>query len=365
MPLSASLLRRSASPRSRRSRRPTAPQRRSGKAVQATCDATAAKPASEVGQRIARAAINEFTRFGGHKVDSTGRLFHFGLTEAEHEEDDGGDRAASVGRLGWWQVMKYWRALFGNDTADSLEVIGYRDASTIDQGNSEPSTSLRTRRCRLLRAAEAVSDPAIREVLREAALRAAIIDTPWSAAFISYVVRQAGAGPNAFKFANAHRIYIYDAFAASTAELTNEGGDQIYRACPLATTKPRAGDMVCQQREPSLADASEELGARAHPLGAAAAAPPALRPAHPLRRGRVDRCEGAQGVRHRRQRESGRHRQEAEPAARPEVFGRAKGPLRRPGPLDAAPGLGPSRPRPAPEKCSLNDKKWFVLLQVR
>ena len=52
--------------------------------------------------------------------------------------------------------------------------------------------------------------------------------------------------------------------------------------------------------------------------------------------------------------------------ARPEVLGRAKGPLRRPGPLDPAAALGPAAARRRPrEKCSLNDKKWFVLLQVR
>ena len=70
-------------------------------------------------------------------------------------------------------------------------------------------------------------------------MRAAIIDTSWSAAFISYVIRQAGVAANAFKFANAHRAYIYDAFAASAAELTNEAGDRLYRACPLTTTRPR------------------------------------------------------------------------------------------------------------------------------
>src|SRR5436305_11879450 len=134
------------------------------KSVQATCDATAAKPAGEIGQRIARAAIDEFTQFGGHQVDANGRLFHFGLTEAEHEEDDGGDRAASVGRLGWWQVMKYWRALFGNDTADSLEVQGYRDASTVTK-ETQTAAILRSSAGRLLRAAEAESDPETREVL--------------------------------------------------------------------------------------------------------------------------------------------------------------------------------------------------------
>ena len=131
VPLSASLLRRSALPRSRRSRRPTAPRRRSGKPCRPPATPPPRSPPSELGQRIARTAIDEFNRFGGHQIDANGRLFHFGLTEAEHEEDDGGDRQASLGHLGWWQVMKYWRALFGNDTADKLEVRGYRDASTV------------------------------------------------------------------------------------------------------------------------------------------------------------------------------------------------------------------------------------------
>ncbi|MEA2979371.1 MAG: hypothetical protein QOF09_1194, partial [Alphaproteobacteria bacterium] len=227
------------------------------KTVQATCDAAAAKPPSELGQRIARTAIDEFSRFGGHQIDSNGRLFHFGLTEAEHEEDDGGNPQASLGHLGWWQVMKYWRALYNNDPADKLEVRGYQDATTsTDEAYSAPL--LRTSAARLLQAAESEADPAIREVLREAAFRAAVIDTSWSAAFISYVIRQSGVGENAFKFANAHRVYIYDAFTASAAELTHEAGDRLYRACPVSTTKPRAGDLVCQQREAALADASDE-----------------------------------------------------------------------------------------------------------
>src|SRR5262245_17470069 len=153
------------------------------KTVQATCDATAAKPPSELGKRIAEVALEEFNRFGGHQVDSNGRLFRFGLTEAEHKEDDGGDPRASLGHLGWWQVMKYWRALFGdNSTTDKLEVRGYADASTQTQ-ESQVAPILRTSAAELLRLAEQVTDPEAREILREAALRAAVIDTSWSAAF--------------------------------------------------------------------------------------------------------------------------------------------------------------------------------------
>ena len=284
------------------------------KTVQATCDATAAKPPGELGKRIAQTAIDEFTRFGGHRIDANGRLFHFGLTEAEHEEDDGGSGQASVGHLGWWQVMKYWRSLYDNDPTDKLEVRGYRDASTVTQ-EAQIAALLRTSAARLLRLADSVSDPAEREILREAALRAAIIDTSWSAAFVSYVIRQSGAPPNAFQFANAHRVYIYDAFAASAAEPAKQAGDRLYRACPLATTKPRAGDLLCQQREPALADASDEAVRERIRTELAARRRGALDPAHPLRGGRVYRCAGAQDVHHRRQRQSVGHRAEAEPAS--------------------------------------------------
>src|SRR5205085_9503104 len=132
----------------------------------------------------------------------------------------------------------------------------YRDASGSTE-ETQQAAVLRTSAADLLRLAESVADPDLREILREAALRAAIVDTSWSAAFISYVIRQSGVAPNGFKFANAHRVYIYDAFAASAAELKADASDGIYRACPLTTTIPRVGDLICEQREAALANASE------------------------------------------------------------------------------------------------------------
>jgi hypothetical protein len=335
------------------------------KTVQATCDAAAAKPPSELGQRIARTAIDEFSRFGGHQIDSNGRLFHFGLTEAEHEEDDGGNPQASLGHLGWWQVMKYWRALYNNDPADKLEVRGYQDATTsTDEAYSAPL--LRTSAARLLQAAESEADPAIREVLREAAFRAAVIDTSWSAAFISYVIRQSGVGENAFKFANAHRVYIYDAFTASAAELTHEAGDRLYRACPVSTTKPRAGDLVCQQREAALADASDEA-VRERIRAELGGSPDA-------RSIRRTHCEVVAHIdaRARKMYTIGGNVNQAVTARKLNLHGRGlkfsatqKG---RCGPgdwtLPQTPAQTPHSPGLA-QKCSLNDKKWFVLLQLR
>jgi hypothetical protein len=334
------------------------------KAVQATCDAAARKPPSTLGQRIAQTAIAEFAHFGGHQIDSNGRLFRFGLTEAEHEEDEGRRRQTSVGQLGWWQVMKYWRALYGDDIADKLEVLGYRDASTLtEETNVVPL--LRTTAAKLLRVAEDVSDPAAREILREAALRAAIIDTSWSAAFVSYVIRQSGVAANAFQFANAHRAYIYDAFAASAAELTNEGGERLYRACPIATTRPRAGDLICHQREPVLAHASDEA-VRERIRSELGGSPDArsVRRAHcevvahvdaRARKmytigGNVNQAVSARKLNLRRDLKfSG--------ALRGHCGGAAHWTL--PHSAAHAPGANPAH------KCSLNDRKWFVLLQLR
>jgi hypothetical protein len=332
------------------------------KAVQGTCNATATKPPSELGQRIAQTAIDEFVGFGGHQIDSNGRVFHFGLTEAEHEEDDGGVLRSAIGHLGWWQVMKYWRSLFGDETPDKLEVRGYRDASSLTQETQEAEL-LRTSAARLLRDAEGVSDPAEREMLREAALRAAIVDTSWSAAFISYVVRQSGVEANAFQFANAHRAYIYDAFATSAAELANEGDGHIYRACPISTTRPRPGDLICNQREATLAAASE-LAVRERirtELGGSVDA----------RTVRRTHCEvvASTDVRAHKMITIGGNVLQAVTARKLNL--RAGGltfsatQKGRCGSADRWSLQKASASAPKPAKCSLNDKKWFVLLQLR
>lgn len=329
-------------------------------AVQQRCDATAAQPPSALGQRIAQIAINEFTEFGGHQIDADGRLFHFGLTEAEHQNDSGGD-VANTGKLGWWRMMKYWRAMFGADPTDKLEVRGYGDASTAtDETQSVPL--LRTNAARLLHAAEGVSDPADREILREAILRAAIIDTPWSAAFISYVIRQAGVQPGSFRFANAHRAFIYDAFHTSAAEVNDAAGAALYRACPLATTRPRPGDLICEQREPALTGLSG-LTVRERIRGELDGDPSAysIRQTH---------CEvvayADQGA--RKLYTIGGNVDQAITVRKLNLRRDLKFSTTQKGHCGGAGHWTLPHPMAEPPrnaKCSLNDKKWFVLLQLR
>jgi len=332
--------------------------------VQSRCDATAAKPPSALGLRIAQTAMEEFNRFGGHQIDSTGRLFHFGLTEAEHEQEHNGDRPTRLSDLGWSQVMKYWHSLYGDDIGDKLEVRGYRDASNATD-KAQAAALLRTDVGELLRAAEAVADPAAREILREAVLRAAIIDTPWSAAFVSYVIRQSGVSANSFKFANAHRVYIYDAFAASAAEETNETGDWLYRACPTST-RPRPGDLICQQRERALAKASDaSVRERVRQEIAALTDARSVRHTHCEVVAYIDKSA-------RKIYTIGGNVNQAVTARKLNLrddlkFSAVqKGNCGGPGQWTLPP---PSTDTPsastADETCSLNDQKWFVLLQLR
>ena len=65
---------------------------------------------------------------------------------------------------------------------------------------------------------------------------------PWSAAFISWVMRQAGAG-TAFRYARAHSRYIK---AAKDNRLA--GNSNPFKAYRVNEVQPRPGDLVCKSR---------------------------------------------------------------------------------------------------------------------
>jgi hypothetical protein len=65
---------------------------------------------------------------------------------------------------------------------------------------------------------------------------------PWSAAFISWVMRKAGAG-KAFKYSGGHSTYIK---AAKDNRLANN--DNPFKAYRLSEMAPRVGDLVCKSR---------------------------------------------------------------------------------------------------------------------
>jgi peptidoglycan hydrolase-like protein with peptidoglycan-binding domain len=65
---------------------------------------------------------------------------------------------------------------------------------------------------------------------------------PWSAAFISWIMRQAGAG-SAFKYSAAHAVYTK---AAKDNRLANNSNP--FKAYRTSEVSPRPGDLVCKSR---------------------------------------------------------------------------------------------------------------------
>jgi hypothetical protein len=68
-------------------------------------------------------------------------------------------------------------------------------------------------------------------------------DYAWSAAFISFVMRMAGAGP-AFPYSESHSVYIN----AAIAETQDHLGEYAIQAEPPETYAPVVGDLVCYGR---------------------------------------------------------------------------------------------------------------------
>jgi len=84
-------------------------------------------------------------------------------------------------------------------------------------------------------------------------------DQPWSAAFISFVVRRAGY--ERFMFSPAHARYIIDAKAKRQA------GDATapFWLFRLGEHRPQVGDLICKRRQPGVTfDSLPEGGFRSH-----------------------------------------------------------------------------------------------------
>lgn len=288
------------------------------------CTAESKKSSSTLAQNISQAAVDEYYWFGGHEIDGDGRIVAFGLVETEHH-DKPSNKPSTLGDMGWWHVLKYWRKLSSkpesqlslrvyegasqnntkpgdsakdieqeriaakkrlnrnwkrekNDTTFAYEVI--RRINAIEQIKEEPAAiellrTFLTRREGLERQRLLDFDSGM-ETLREVTFRAAIADTPWSAAFISYVVvdtaEKAGIrllttqakingkiepGDRSFRASSSHKDYIYQSLRASVAEAKDKGkgkgkpppDNPLYRLCPPPTAPVRRGDLVCYHRE--------------------------------------------------------------------------------------------------------------------
>jgi Uncharacterized protein conserved in bacteria (DUF2272) len=195
-----------------------------------------------LGMDIAQIAEREYREFNGHRINADGYLWKYGSAESESEllydPDTGHSAADRPGRFAWRRVWEYWLTLDRHVDGEALS----RKVIMVPDLLENPETAERTQEIdlRTLFAHLKNDDPNTATALREAAVRAALNDSAWSAAFISYVMDRAHMSNSQFRYAAAHWVYIKDAFAASDA--------YAYRACDPHKTAPKAGDLLCYSR---------------------------------------------------------------------------------------------------------------------
>ena len=156
---------------------------------------------------MATFAQQEHQAFGAQTMDAEGRLTYAGDWEAEDI------RRAPQNLAPWQRVLGYWRA------------TGVRLRGT------DPD------------AAPDASEP---QSIDAALSRAAVIDAPWSAAFVSWIAQRAGLAADEFVFSEAHADYAGAAWKAGLDEAAGRPTRSAMRACDLMRTPPRVGDLVCQ-----------------------------------------------------------------------------------------------------------------------
>lgn len=176
---------------------------------------------------MASFALQEHEAFGGQSMDAEGRMTEAGDSEAEDT------RRTVPGLAPWQRVLGYWQAV--DPQLPSLVRFGaLRGADRRLQGMGVgPDEGLDSVELRAVQAALS---------------RVAVIDTPWSAAFISWLARQAGLADDEFVFSEAHVDYAGAAWQAGVEEAAGRPTRYALRTCDLTRTPPRVGDLVCQAR---------------------------------------------------------------------------------------------------------------------
>lgn len=212
----------------------------------ALCAATAVRPPTDprVAALVAE-AFDQHRQFGRQEIDTEGRLIRAGHGEAEFDRNAGDPEPA------WRKVQRFWQAW-----TPGGEALRIRDS----QGRSQRADLLRqavqgasNARLNSFGGGERNLGLSARETdaIQTSLVRASLIDVPWSAVFISYLVRSAGFSQDEFLFSDAHADYARNAFA----------GQGAWRACDAAFTPLRPGDLLCNTRARAAAiDTFEGLG---------------------------------------------------------------------------------------------------------
>ena len=217
------------------------------------CLAGSAQPVRDTRILAAVAQAREQHRlFGGQLMDRGGAIVKLGFHEAEF------DRLPAETMPTWQRVARFWTAVAEHLPSTFRSPSGRRVSRQLlfDRVAAASAAS-----------GGAQLDEHELAAIRSALLRSALVDEPWSAVFISFLMKESGFTRDEFAFSDSHVDYVDQAFLASAAEARGEAPASAYRACDLLTTKPRPGDLICHTREgaagiASFAALQEELDMR-------------------------------------------------------------------------------------------------------
>lgn len=223
--------------------------------VEALCSAGVERPAPPRALKLAALAQREHAAWGSPALDAQGRLLDAGSYEAEDTP-----RSLRVAPP-WQRVIGYWEAVDADGRLPSQVRFGAlrpADRRLLQQALQQASAShlqgLGVGPDQGLSSAEL-------RALQVAIDRVAVVDTPWSAAFVSWLAREAGMQAEEFAFSEAHADYAGAAWAATQREQAGEPTPYALRTCDLTHTTPRVGDLVCQARgSQAELDSFDKLG---------------------------------------------------------------------------------------------------------
>jgi len=167
------------------------------------CDVPPRFGLSPLAVAIRNTACNEHRLWFRPFIDRDGRAASLSVTEAES------DHLADNGLIAWQRVAGYWR---NSGTLNAMGSIA---------GASSCLAPLGTR-------------------YTDSDCRAFLVDNPWSAAFISWVMVQSGVP--GFNTSPRHIDYIRAAYQGGPSGVP-------YRLVDPATAKPAPGDLLCFLRD--------------------------------------------------------------------------------------------------------------------
>lgn len=200
-------------------------------ALKAACEAAAARPASPMASEIASVANDQWARFGYGRVKEA---------DVDAVVMPGAGTTAEQRSMSWDAVYQYWE-LVGFETLLSYPydvVLSGGKPKLVYAQTSKNLSAVKTR---------FGDQPDTARALSAAVKRLSAPMLPWSAVFISSVMKQAGLGQGQFKAAAAHAGYIQ----ASVEAYAGRRDDYVFLPCDPAWVNVRVGDLICYSRSTS------------------------------------------------------------------------------------------------------------------